>query len=340
MADNLSLLPQYNEMFGFTSENVEWLIGETGINKDLITVDMEVYYNGYMFNERGKDRMYNSQMVLCLLNRITQLGEQPGEVVDDNLKTDYGRLRKLVAIEGGREKLLEIMTNGRIDEKLSTNFSVDDLQNEEYFVSFLFYLGMLTVRRMDDGITTLAIPNYSIKTLYWEYMASYLKNMDDCAIDTRELVEQVRCMAMDGDLMPYITYFTENVLKRLSNRDLQRFDEKYIKVMMLTNLYMSPLYLPVSEDENINGYTDVYLQKHWASPAVRHEYVLEIKYVKTNATESDIAAKFAEADAQIQKYKNDPRFAGRTDLKFAALVFKGKGDVDVRFYEGIVHPMA
>ena len=66
---------------------------------------------------------------------------------------------------------------------------------------------------------------------------------------------------------------------------------------------------------------------------VKYEYILEIKYVKTKAPESEIADKFADAEEQIQKYKNDPRFAGRSDLKFAALVFKGKGDIDVRFYD-------
>ncbi|MCL2183505.1 MAG: ATP-binding protein, partial [Chitinispirillia bacterium] len=286
MATNLSLQPRYNEMFGFTREEVEWLIGETGINKDLIKVDMETYYNGYTFNERGKDKVYNSQMVLYLFDQIMQLGEQPQEIVDDNLKTDYGRLRRLAANEGCKEKLLKIMTDGGISEDIIGRFSVDDLQNEDYFVSLLFYLGMLTVRGAGNGITRLVIPNYSIKTLYWEYMASYLKNMEDGAIDTRELAEKVQCMAIEGNLMPYMAYFTENVLKRLSNIDLQKFDEKYIKVMMLTNLFISPLYLPVSEDENINGYTDIYLQKHPAKPVVKYEYILEIKYVKTKAPES------------------------------------------------------
>ena len=332
MADNLSLDPQYNEMFGFTHQEVEWLMAETGIDKDWIKVDMEAYYNGYMFDEDGINKVYNSQMVLYLFNQMQRLKGQPKEIVDINLKTDYGRLRRLAANESSREKLLKIMTDGGIDEDIVGRFSVDDLHNEEYFVSLLFYLGMLTVRGTGDGITKLVIPNYSIKTLYWEYMASYLKNMEEGAIDTRELAEKVKHMATAGDLMPYMEYFTENVLKRLSNRDLQRFDEKYIKVMMLTNLFISPLYLPVSEDENINGYTDIYLQKHPAKPVVKYEYILEIKYAKTGATEQEIADKLAEAEAQIQKYQKDPRFTGRSDLKFAALIFKGKGDVDVRLY--------
>jgi hypothetical protein len=44
---------------------------------------------------------------------------------------------------------------------------------------------------------------------------------------------------------------------------------------------------------------------------------------------AETEAKFAEARAQIEKYKKDTPSAGRDDLKFTALVFKGKGDVSV-----------
>ena len=51
MTTDYSLFPKYNEMFGFTRKEVEWLMAETGVDKDLIKFDMETYYNGYMFSE-------------------------------------------------------------------------------------------------------------------------------------------------------------------------------------------------------------------------------------------------------------------------------------------------
>jgi len=59
---------------------------------------------------------------------------------------------------------------------------------------------------------------------------------------------------------------------------------------------------------------------------IKFEYVFEIKYVKTESSEIEIKAKFDEANGQMEKYKKDSRFAGREDLKFVALVFKGKGE--------------
>jgi len=326
MAIDLSLYPKYNEMFGFTKQEVEWLMQETGVDKNLIKVDMEAYYNGYMFSNYGKNKVYNSQMILYLFYQILQLGRQPEQIIDTNLQTDYERLRRLAENENNREKLLKITQDGGIFGNIVEKFSLDKLNSDEYFVSLLFYLGMLTNGGMQRGQAWLKIPNYSIKTLYWEYAVSYVQDFEEKRISTLDLSKVIVKMAYDGDIKPYLDFFTENFLKRLSNRDLMNFDEKYIKVMLLSTLFISKLYLPISEDENINGYTDIYLQKHPAIPDIKFEYLFEVKYVKTGATETEIKAKFAEAETQIEKYKKDSRFAGREDLKFVALVFKGKGE--------------
>jgi hypothetical protein len=326
MATDYSLFPKYNDMFGFTKEEVERLMQETGVDKNLVKVDMEAYYNGYMFNNSSKNKVYNSQMILYLFNQILQLGEQPQQIIDTNLQTDYERLRRLAENENNREKLLQIIQDGGIFGNIIEKFSIDKLNSDEYFVSLLFYLGMLTNGGMQRGQVWLKIPNYSIKTLYWEYAVSYVQDLDKKQISTLEISNVIAKMAYDGNIKPYLDFFTENFLKRLSNRDLMNFNEKYIKAMMLSTLFISRLYLPVSEDENINGYTDIFLQKHPAIPDIKFEYVFEIKYVKTESSEAEIKAKFDEANKQIEIYKKDQRFAGREDLKFVALVFKGKGE--------------
>jgi hypothetical protein len=330
IATDYSLFPKYNEMLGFTRDEVEWLMRETGIGRELITVDMESCYNGYVFNNKGKDKVYNSQMILFLFNMVLQLGELPEQIVDTNLKTDYARLRRLAENPHNRELLFNIVKDGGAFGKIIEKFSLEELHNENYFVSLLFYLGMLTNGGVKRGKSWLKIPNYSIKTLYWNYAVSHVQDLNNTAVRENELLDTISKMAYDGDIKPYLDFFTENFLKRLSNRDLINFDEKYVKAMLLSTLFMSKLYLPVSEDENINGYTDIYLQKHPAIPDMKFEYVFEIKYVKTGAAESEIECAFKEAEAQIEKYKTDPRFTSREDIKFTAIVFKGKGDYESR----------
>ena len=330
MSTDYSLFPKYNEMLGFTKEEVDRLMIETGVDKKLIKVDMEYYYNGYMFNAKAENKVYNSQMILYLFNQVLQLGEQPKDVVDTNLQTDYARLRRLAENDNNRGLLMQIIKDNGILAEVIGRFSLDKLESEEYFVSLLFYLGMLTNGGTIEGRNWLKIPNYSIKTLYWDYAVSYAQDFEKKMVSISELSDTIGEMAYRGDFKPYLDFFTENFLKRLSNRDLMNFDEKYIKVMLLSTLFTSRLYLPVSESENINGYTDIYLQKHPSITDMKYEYVFEIKYVKTGTEKAEKDAKFAEAMAQIEKYKKDTRFINRDDLKFAAIAFEGKGDYEVR----------
>ena len=333
MASDYSLDAKYNEMFGFTKEEVEWLMRETGVDRNLIEVDMEAYYNGYMFSNYGENKVFNSQMILYLFNQMLRSGDkQPQQVIDTNLRVNYERLRRLAENDNNREILLNIVKDGGIFGEVAEKLTLENLNSEEYFVSLLFYLGMLTNGGMTEGRGYLKIPNYSIKTLYWDYAISYVQESEKESVGTvaRELANTIREMAYRGNIIPYLDFFTENFLKRLSNRDLINFDEKYIKAMMLATLFKSRFYLPVSEDENINGYTDIYLFKHPAIPDIKLEYVFEVKYIKICASKEEREAKFAEAMAQIEKYKKDTRFINRDDLKFAAIVFEGKGDYEAR----------
>jgi hypothetical protein len=332
MATNLSFFDKYNDMFGFTRGEVGWLARETGVDMSLIQVDMESYYNGYMFSDDGLDRVYNPQMVLYLFYQTLMTGKQPKQIIDDNLRTDSERLRRLVEDGNNLETMMCIVKDGGIITNVKESFSIGKLNSNEYFVSLLFYLGLLTKGDTVEGLTYLKIPNYSIKTLFWEYLAVYIQELEENSDHYDELKKTTQEMAFRGNAQPYLDFFSEKVLKHLSNRDLTKFDEKYVKVMLLVNLLASNLYLPKSEDENINGYTDIYLQKHPAGPNIKFEYVFEIKYIKTDAKnrENEKASKLAEAFGQIEKYKKAPRFANRSDIKFFALVFEGKGDYDAK----------
>ncbi|MCL2844279.1 MAG: ATP-binding protein [Chitinivibrionia bacterium] len=330
IAANLSLFAKYNEMFGFTREEVEWIIDETNIDRNLIEVDMETYYNGYLFDEDGENKVYNSQMVLFFFNQIKISGRSPKEIVDTNLKTDSGRLERLAGSERNREKLLQIIRDGGIFGNVISSFSQNQLENEEYFVSLLFYLGMLTIDKVVEGQTYLKIPNYSIKTLYWEYVIFYAQAIEKGAVNKTELIQTIRDMAYRCDFKSFLDFFTEHRLKLLSNRDLTSFDEKYIKSMMLATVADSGLYHPISENENIGGYSDIYFQKHHSVADIKFEYVFELKYVKTGASKSEKDKKFSDAAKQIEKYKKDPRFANRSNLKFVAIVFQGKGDYEAK----------
>ncbi|MDR0834477.1 MAG: ATP-binding protein [Candidatus Symbiothrix sp.] len=327
IAEILTLNPKYNEMMGFTQEEVEWLMRETGVDANLINVDMEAYYDGYLFNIDGKQRVYNPAMMLYFFNQILQFKKPPIDLVDLNLKTDYGRLKKLVQNDGNRELLLQIVKDGEIVAEILRKFSIDMLNDNSYFVSLLFYMGLLTIKEPVLNKVRLVIPNYSIKTLYWEYLIQLMRETSpDMTIQSMQLDEAITVLAMEGDAEQFISYVSQNAFSKLSDYDLQRFDEKYIKILLLAYLFMSKIYVPMSEYEAVPGRADIYLQRNPLLPQVKYEWVFELKYCKAGAKESEIAAKRDEGLKQVRQYLASDRLKGHTDLKAAVIVFIGKNE--------------
>ncbi|KAA6303042.1 MAG: hypothetical protein EZS26_000645 [Candidatus Ordinivivax streblomastigis] len=325
IATILTLNPKYNEMMGFTQEEVEWLMAETGVDPALINVDIKAYYNGYLFNEEGEHRMYNPAMILYFFEQILQFGKPPKYLIDLNLQTDYGRLKKLTQNDRNCETLLRIVKEDGIVAEILRKFSIDMIDDDDYFVSLLFYMGLLTIKEPYLHKLKLCIPNYTIKTLYWEYIMRLLRETSpDMTIETRHLDEAIYSLAMDGDLERFIVYVSENAFSKLSDHDLQRFDEKYIQILLLSYLFMSRTYVPMSEYEAVPGRTDIYLQRSPLFPEIKYEWIFELKYCKTDAKETDITAKGNEGVEQVKQYLQSHRFANRTDLKAAVIVFTGK----------------
>jgi hypothetical protein len=329
MASSLTLDLAYNEMMGFTGDEVNEMMRETGVDPDLIHVDMELYYDGYLFHPDGAHRMYNPSMILYFFDRILKEKKAPENIVDDNLKTDYGRLKRLLLNDGNRERLLEITKENGLVANLISKFPIDRVNDDAYFISLLFYMGLLTIDKPEEGSLRLKIPNYSIRTLYWEYLLELTRDLNrEVTLDDGGQRAAIRELAYRGHTHPFIDYISRNVFKRLSNRDLIRFDEKYIKIILLNALFQSNLYIPLSEREVEEGYIDLYLQRNSSHPDVTYEWVWELKYLK-KSDERELPLRRKEALAALERYRTSRLFAGREDVKYAALLFVGKDRVEI-----------
>jgi hypothetical protein len=324
IADNLTLKLKYNEMLGFTQMEVEYLMQETGVASGLIQMNMETYYDGYLFHENGEHRIYNPSMILYYFNQILEEGSFPKKLIDDNLKTDYGRLQRLIQHERNREQLIQIAKEGGVDAEIITKFSIDRLDDDRYFVSLLFYMGLLTVDAAGRLITRLRIPNYSIQTIYWEYIMEMIAQTSPVALVNQSAINKaIQKLATEGNAGDFLEHVSRNIFSRLSNRDLEHFDEKYIKIMLLACLFQSPVYVPRSEYEVQDGFVDVYLKRHPRQSSVRYEWLWELKYLKTSERKT-LPQVRQKAQEQILRYQRDHEMGDREDLKKAAIIFIGK----------------
>jgi hypothetical protein len=175
---NISLNPTYNEILGFTHEEVEYLIREAGIDPSWINIDLKEFYNGYLFHHRGENPVYNSSMILYYFKQILKFKDENKDLIDENLKMDYGRLAKLFKNKKNRQQLMDIVNNGSISGIVIPKFSLNELTESSCFVSLLFYFGLLTID-CSKRQPTLTIPNYSIKMVYWEYISKLKLNRNN-----------------------------------------------------------------------------------------------------------------------------------------------------------------
>jgi hypothetical protein len=330
IAKILTLNSEYNEMMGFTQAEVDRLMTETGVDPVLIDVDMKAYYNGYLFHPDGENRVYNPAMIMYFFEQILRLRRPPENIIDYNLRTDYGRLRRLVQNETNREVLLHIMKDGGIVSEILEKFSLDRLNDNRYFTSLLFYMGLLTIKERSFTRLSLGIPNYSIRTLYWEYLDELLRETSPgMTVSLAQLDDEIAALALRGDVHGFVRYVSENAFGKLSDHDLRQFDEKYIKILLLAYLFMSKMYIPMSEYETVPGRSDIYLQRNPLYPQVKYEWIFEIKYCKTSAKAEEIAAKRKEGLGQLQQYIHSQRMEGRPALKAALLLFIGKNKYEI-----------
>jgi hypothetical protein len=331
ISNNLSIDVRYNEILGFTEKEVEFLIDECGIDRTKIKLNIEFLYNGYLFNVDGENKVYNSAMILYFLNQVLIAGEK-AKIIDTNLKTDYGRIRNLISQFENKTVLKELVNNGEITTEIMEKFSIIHLHEHENFLSLLFYMGMITIsKNLTRGTLTLKIPNYSVKINYWEYIKSFIN--EEIPANTRLPYHPVKyfgfleMLAFENNPRPFLDFINGNFVDILSNRDLIKFNEKDIKILIMMLIFQSSFYLPISELENSDGYSDIYLQRRSnLYPKIKSDWVWEIKYIreKDAGKKSLIAAEKKEAITQLQRYKNSNFFKDRTDVRYLAVVFIGK----------------
>jgi hypothetical protein len=230
--------------------------------------------------------------------------------------------------------LIRIAENNSILSEIIPKFSLDRLQENKYFVSLLFYLGLLTIDKKEEGLLQLKIPNHSIRTIFLEYIEGITAESNaDISINMDEQRIALHALAYKNDPQPFLDCVSKDIFSRLSNRDLRNFDEEYIKIMLLNGLFQSNIYLPITEIEVEHGYIDIYLQRSFHLPDIPCEWVWEIKYVKKEDAKSEESAvleeKREEARNQLQKYRSLYFFTDRTDVRYLSVIFIGKDKYEI-----------
>ena len=307
---NYSLSSDFNEMTGFTEEEVRKMLDYYGsvlpfnhTTDELIKV-MKPWYDNYCFAEDryGETTMYNSVMVLNFVDNYIRSNYQiPKKMVETNIRIDYDKLRMLIRHDKefahDASIIQQLVTQGFVIGTLNENFPAERINDPDNFLSLLFYFGMVTIDGTYKGETKFIIPNEVVRDQMYTYLLDTYKE-NDLVYDRYSKGKLESKLAYDGQFKPYFEYIADCLKKYSSQRDKQK-GEAFVHGFTLAMTSQNKFYRPISELDNDGGYADIFL-----SPLcdiykdMVDSYIIELKYSKSQTTDEQVKL-FREASAQI-----------------------------------------
>ncbi|MCI0471855.1 MAG: ATP-binding protein, partial [Candidatus Aminicenantes bacterium] len=306
---------------------------------------MTQWYGNYRFSKKDDVTLFNSDMVLYFLDNYMQEKELPDDLIDANVRVDYGKLRHLITADRGRSKppaangnfgkLKEIIEEGGTSSKIVKGFPLEKLKEPGNFKSLLFYLGLLTIKYPEKNKLRLEIPNETVKRLYYDYIEEAYRETGLFNLDLDKYANLMTDMAYDGKWEPLIDYIAGRMRESMSLRDLVT-GEKSLQAFLNVYLGLSDLFILHSEKEMNKGYADIVMEPFTARyEGIKYGYLVELKYIKAGEGKKNSAGSIkklkAEAAEQLKNYSIDEKYGKsmeNTQLIKISLIFSGHKLVD------------
>ena len=183
IATNISLLPEFNEMLGFSEDEVRAMLEtyhQTGAFREEVhdaLATMRDWYGGHRFSTDAEGCVYNPHMVLYYLNESIALRHSPERLIDRNVRADCGKLQHLMVgrrqaeeerghpeLNGNFDLLRQVIEDGGAMCELD-GFRLRELGERGNLLAMLQCLGLLSHRGTVEGRPHFAAPNQTAKHL-------------------------------------------------------------------------------------------------------------------------------------------------------------------------------
>ena len=335
---NYSLAYGFNQMVGFTEEEVRKMLTyysqhyEFNHTIDELIEIMKPYYDNYCFSKDAysETTMYNSNMVLSFLYKYIDNGCRiPEKMLEENIRIDYNKLRMLIRKDKefahDASIIQTLVSEGYVTGELKEGFPAEDIANNDNFVSLLYYFGLVTIGDTVMGDTKFIIPNEVVREQIFSYLLDTYKE-NDLTFDSSDIRTKEKYMAYRGEFKPFFQYIADCIYTFSSQRDRQK-GEAFVHGFTLALTSQCRFYRPISELDNQNGYADVFLRPRCEIfKDMEHSYIIELKYLKSNATEVEVNAAVRQAEAQVCRYAETVNVndnIGHTTLHKVYVVYRG-----------------
>ncbi len=308
IGDNISLHPRFHDMIGLTQQELEQILEDFELKDRVDKSILQEWYDNYIFSEDINHSIYNTDMILYFINKFMINYRLPQEMIDINVRSDYSKLKTIIYTNrklNGNFKTLQTLIGGESISisNLVQDFSALNIEKENNFKSFMFYLGLVTIKDRQLKLN-LKIPNETVKRIDIEFLSDSLEIEKIFEINISKLSDFLAEFALRGDIEVF-KYLAKIIKESTGIRDYI-YNEQTVKSMYLAYLSLTPYYVIKSEEEMNKGFCDIFLKP--LNPYVEYIGLVEFKYIKRGKktpTQKEIDTLVLEAQKQLVDYEKD-----------------------------------
>ena len=312
IAEILTLHPDFINMLGFTHAETETYLRYV---LDKYTGSQERYeeiwqlivnnYDGYRFSPKG-EKLFNATILTYFLkNFATRHGEVPEEMIDENLRTDIGWLRRLTLSLENSKAMLDalVIDNGLYYNvaDLSSKFNKQKFFDKNFYPVSLFYLGMTTLQNN----FRMALPNLTMRSIYMDYY-NVLNRIDGGA---NRYVPTYERFVDERDFESLVRNYFEQYLGQFPAQVFDKINENFIRCSFfeLVSRYLSSCYTFAIEQNNSEGRADFEMTGIPGTDYYTDDRLVEFKYYKAKEAEKMLGldAPLPEHVEQVHRYAED-----------------------------------
>jgi hypothetical protein len=282
---NNILSSKYDEMFGFTNDEVESICKEYGRPEKY--EEVKEWYDGYRF---GDADIYNPWSVLNYIDegfkpQTYWAGTSGNSILEDLFESATPEMW---------DEFIKLAQKDPILYTVKPTITFQDLQtNERNIYSMLVMSGYLTAKYIDDGTSYISIPNGEMAYVFADMILNRLN------IDSSAYVRRLAKAFMAGDASKIEEYLYDLFASSAGNAMLND-EHSYQAFITGMLMYLFGKYTVKSDFEEGNGRYDIRLERRYGNfPNI----VIEIKRVPTDS--SDDVAKSAAKAALKQIHDKD-----------------------------------
>ena len=324
---NISFDPQFADFAGFRHDDLraiaDYYAPRCGFDADKAYDAALAWYDNYRFGSANAPALANTTLVLGLFSHLWRTHQFPDDMVDENLRTDYAKIRHLITVDnrlnGNFHALETIVSDGTLAERLVRSFQAKDITVRENFVSLLYWLGITTIVGNDMGTPVFGIPNGALRQMAAQLFTQAYS--EACGIDQRipAVNAGLRSFASTGTWDRLFEPLFDVVRQNFAVRDSKDGEIAVASAVSAVLISAGGPYFITREREANGGFYDLSLAPRFdLAPKIAHAALIELKYVKAGdpaPTPELLADIKTKASEQLDRYSADPALADAWRLR-------------------------